>query len=93
MNTFRQSSNAGFLTAKDSQQHLKIQLLKIQNFIRGLELETTLNLHLVHLSKIRKTTILPHASGFPQTYLQLISSAIYEIYDNRNIYIVLGIGC
>lgn len=44
MNTFRQSSNAGFLTAKDSQQHLKIQLLKIQNFIRGLELETTLNL-------------------------------------------------
>jgi len=36
MNTFRQSSNAGFLTAKDSQQHLKIQLLKIQNFIRGL---------------------------------------------------------
>ena len=61
MNTFRQSSNAGFLTAKDSQQHLKIQLLKIQNFIRGLELETTLNLH---LSKIRKTTILPHASGF-----------------------------
>ena len=60
MNTFRQSSNAGFLTAKDSQQHLKIQLLKIQNFIRGLELETTLNLlnpskqDILHVDRRRK---------------------------------------